>query len=95
MPPLPQLIRLCQNKNDLLSKLQEWLLIPKEGEYKCPHCGNNLHLQEYVEAHDGWVWRCTATVQKRPKTKWTKCETKIGFRLGTFFDRMKISIEQV
>ena len=95
MPPLVQLFRLCQRRDELLIKLREWHLIPNEGDYKCPHCGSNLHLQDYAKAPDGWVWRCKALVKKYEKSKWTKCETTIEFRLGTFFDHMKISILQV
>jgi hypothetical protein len=35
---------ICKDNNVLKNHLQQWNLIPKEGEYKCEVCGGNLSL---------------------------------------------------
>jgi hypothetical protein len=41
---------------DIIILLQEWNLIPKSGEYKCPR-GHNLKVVSRNDTIDGFVWR--------------------------------------
>lgn len=39
-----RLYKICDDSKLLLKHLQEWTLIPKEGEYKCVKCNGFLTL---------------------------------------------------
>lgn len=74
----------------LIRKLQEFGVIPKEGEYKCPR-GHIMVLRK-----DGscFKWRCNAKISV-PKKKSTICNYGISIRKGTFFEGSHLSISQI
>jgi hypothetical protein len=95
MVNLIELYELCKNKDELLSKLQEWGLVPKQWEYRCPNCKNPMKLCEKKDEKDGWRWECRVKVQKRAKGPWEKCDTFVKFRKGTLFAASKLGAFQV
>ncbi|KAK9694844.1 ISXO2-like transposase domain [Popillia japonica] len=43
------LIRITDKIDELPQQLQRWGLIPTEGDYKCPTCGNSLKLERFQD----------------------------------------------
>ena len=80
---------LCQS-GDLLEQLRIWGLVPYE--LLCPTCGVPLHL--FVDSEDGWRWKCKNIVALRRQSL-KKCNAKIRFRTGTFFERAHLSYFQI
>ncbi|KAK9687491.1 ISXO2-like transposase domain [Popillia japonica] len=44
------LIRITDKIDELPQQLQRWGLIPTEGDYKCPTCGNSLRLERFQDS---------------------------------------------
>jgi len=63
-----------RDNNELISKLQDYGVIHKDNEIKCPnnHCDGyfKTHLDQYKS--DGAQWGCSGTV-RWPKKKAVKC----------------------
>ncbi|XP_036340624.1 uncharacterized protein LOC118749988 [Rhagoletis pomonella] len=74
---------------NVLEQLQEWNLIPCEGQYLCAR-GHPLKLLECTASSDGFVWRCRK-ISKSGKQVRT-CNQQISLRKNTFFDRSRLSM---
>ncbi|KAK9731904.1 hypothetical protein QE152_g13295 [Popillia japonica] len=46
------LIRITDKIDELPQQLQRWGLIPTEGDYKCPTCGNSLKLERFQDSRE-------------------------------------------
>ena len=89
------ILSLLNNNEGLVNKLLEWNLIPPLDSYPCPDCGNFLDLREHTHAPDGLRWVCSAKIQKKSHSAYQRCDNRVAFRSGTFFERSKLSILQV
>ncbi|KAK9736370.1 ISXO2-like transposase domain [Popillia japonica] len=43
------LVRITDKIDELPQQLHRWDLIPTEGDYKCPTCGNSLRLEKFQD----------------------------------------------
>ncbi|KAK9753318.1 ISXO2-like transposase domain [Popillia japonica] len=89
-----EIVKISENIDELPQYLQRWGLIPTEGVYKCPTCGNSLKLQRAQDSIDGWSWRCCHKVSLRKQAR-RVCGTRVAFRTGTVFARSKLSLLQI
>ncbi|KAK9739042.1 hypothetical protein QE152_g9290 [Popillia japonica] len=63
------LIRITDKIDELPQQLQRWGLIPIEGDYKCPTCGNSLKLERFQDSIDGSVWKCYQKISFRKQAR--------------------------
>ncbi|XP_036328747.1 uncharacterized protein LOC118741046 [Rhagoletis pomonella] len=91
---LRKIYKMFDNENDTnisadaLEQLQQWQLIPREGQYLCAQ-GHPLRLLPSSAKLDGFLWRChqkSARGKRKPRT----CSVQISIRKNTFFYRSKL-----
>lgn len=92
---LISLYKVCEDKEELPKKLQEWGLIPREGLFCCSKCGDTLSLVYEADRSDGYRWHCNNNKVVVRKQKAQKCGVRVEFRTKTFFAGSKLSIFQI
>jgi hypothetical protein len=66
-----------RNCSEIVEKLQDFGVIPKDREIKCsqPFCNGNFKVMNDSTVSDGVRWSCDGTV-RYPKTKAVKCKKR-------------------
>lgn len=75
----------------LLRRLMEYGILPKEGEYLCEKCQQPFSLRVDNSTVDKYRWFCDNYVVQR-KQKRTRCNFKKSIRSGTFFAKSHLSL---
>ena len=91
---LIKLLKICADKEQFLLSLQEWGLIPHQGDHSCPSCKLQLLLGLDSSRPEGYRWRCKNKIVKSKK-KLQDCNQMKEFRAGTFFEGSKLQVSQI
>jgi hypothetical protein len=65
----------AENILPLITKAQEWNLIPRDNEIKCPSrgCDGKLEMRPRSAQLDGFIWRCGGHKGSGDKKKSVRC----------------------
>jgi len=67
-----------RNCGEIVTKLQDFGVIPRDGEIKCPvdHCNGYFKLYSDESRSDGVRWSCTGKIVRSAKSKAVKCTNR-------------------
>ena len=95
MVRLNELYDICRGEGEeMVKKLREWTLVPKEDSYNCSKCKSSMRLQRATGRAGSWEWACTGYSTTNEETR-KSCRYRVSLKKETFFDLSNLSILQI